>query len=239
MGGSIRQCKKVGGSPLLISFWGMIQETNHNGTNPAPLPSGEGGDGLLLSLFKTFFKIGAFTLGGGYAMIPIIEAEVVQKRKWIDEKLFTDLIAVAQTCPGVFAANISIFIGYKLRKTKGAMVTCLGTCLPSFLIILAIAMFFTAFKDNPWVARAFQGIRPAVIALILVPMVDMARKSCKKWWAWAIAVASLVAVAFLSVSPIYIILCVAVLGFSVTRLREKKGAISTGRRNLTGKEGGA
>ena len=192
----------------------------------------------LWKIFCVFAKIGAFTIGGGYAMIPLIRDEM-SRRGWIPEEDLPDIVALSQSAPGVMAVNISIFAGHRLRGLKGSIVATLGSVLPSFLAILAIAMFFTAFKDNPWVVKAFQGIRPAVIALILVPMVDMARKSCKKWWAWLLAVLSLVAVAFLSVSPIYIILCVAVLGFSVTRLREKKGAISTGRRNLTGKEGGA
>ena len=192
----------------------------------------------LWKIFCVFAKIGAFTIGGGYAMIPLIRDEM-SRRGWIPEDDLPDIVALSQSAPGVMAVNISIFAGHRLRGLKGSIVATLGSVLPSFLAILAIAMFFTAFKDNPWIAKAFQGIRPAVIALILVPMVDMARKSCKKWWAWLLAVLSLVAVAFLPVSPIYIILCVAVLGFSVTRLREKKGAISTGRRNLTGKEGGA
>ncbi len=195
----------------------------------------------LWKIFAVFAKIGAFTIGGGYAMIPLIRDEM-SRRGWIPEEDLPDIVALSQSAPGVMAVNISIFAGHRLRGLKGSIVATLGSVLPSFLAILAIAMFFTAFKDNPWVVKAFQGIRPAVIALILVPMVDMARKSCKKWWAWLLAVLSLVAVAFLSVSPIYIILCVAVLGFSVTRLREKKGAISTERserRNLTGKEGGA
>ena len=203
----------------------------------------------LWKIFAVFAKIGAFTIGGGYAMIPLIRDEM-SRRGWISEEELPDVVALSQSAPGVMAVNISIFAGHKLRGIKGSIVATLGSILPSFLIILAIAMFFTAFKDNPWVARAFQGIRPAVIALILVPMVDMARKSCKKWWAWAIAVASLALVAFLSVSPIYIILCVAVLGFSVTWLRERRSdgqrtdtsVISTERserRNLTDKEGDA
>ena len=195
----------------------------------------------LWKIFAVFAKIGAFTIGGGYAMIPLIRDEM-SRRGWISEEDLPDIVALSQSAPGVMAVNISIFAGHKLRGIKGSIVATLGSILPSFLIILAIAMFFTAFKDNQWVARAFQGIRPAVIALILVPMVDMAHKSCKKWWAWAIAVASLALVAFLSVSPIYIILCVAVLGFSVTWLRERRSVISTERserRNLTDKEGDA
>lgn len=93
-------------------------------------------------MFTTFLKVGAFTLGGGYAMIPIIEEEVVKKRQWVKEEDFLDLVAVAQTCPGVFAINLSTFVGYKLRRTKGAVCTSLGSALPSFLIILLIAMFF-------------------------------------------------------------------------------------------------
>ena len=93
-----------------------------------------------LEAFKTFVKIGAFTLGGGYAMIPLIEAEVVEKRGWVSKDEFVDMLAIAQSCPGVFAINISVFIGYKMRKTAGALCTALGTALPSFLIILAICV---------------------------------------------------------------------------------------------------
>jgi chromate transporter len=164
-------------------------------------------------LFLTFFKIGAFTLGGGYAMIPIIESEVVKKNKWIDAMTFTDLIAVAQTCPGVFAANISIFIGYKLRKTKGAIVTCLGTCLPSFLIILIIAMFFHRFIDIPWIAAMFRGIRPAVVALIAVPTFNMARRTginLRNAW---IPIVSALLIWLCGVNPIWIIIAAGLGGY--------------------------
>ena len=119
--------------------------------------------------FKTFFKIGIFTLGGGYAMIPLIEEEVVNNKKWVSRDEMLDLIAIAQSCPGVFAINIATFIGYKLRKTRGAICTTLGTAMPSFLIILAIAMFFSQFKDNKVVAAIFRGIRPAVVSHRLCP----------------------------------------------------------------------
>ena len=129
------------------------------------------------TLFKTFVKIGAFTLGGGYAMIPIIEAEVVDRHKWIDKDEFLDLIAIAQSCPGVFAVNISIFIGYKLRGVRGAICTAMGASLPSFFIILLIAMFFHRFMDVPWIAAMFNGIRPAVVALIAVPTFNLAKSA--------------------------------------------------------------
>lgn len=172
----------------------------------------------LWKIFCVFAKIGAFTIGGGYAMIPLIQREM-SSRGWISDDDLPDIVALSQSAPGVMAVNISIFAGHKLRGLKGSIVATLGSILPSFLIILAIAMFFTAFKDNPWVVRAFQGIRPAVIALILVPMVNMARKSCRKWWAWLLAAVSLALVAFLAVSPIYIIICVLVIGFGITWLR--------------------
>ena len=175
----------------------------------------------LWQIFAVFAKIGAFTIGGGYAMIPIIQAEM-SKRGWISDEDLPDIVALSQSAPGVLAVNISIFAGHRLRGVKGSIAATLGSILPSFCIILAIAIFFTAFKDNPWVEKAFKGIRPVVISLIAVPMVNMARKSCKTWWAWLLAVAALVLVAFLNVSPIYIILCVLVLGFSVTYFRMKR-----------------
>ena len=172
----------------------------------------------LWQIFGVFAKIGAFTIGGGYAMIPLIQAEM-SKRGWISDDELPDIVALSQSAPGVMAVNISIFAGYKLRGIKGRIAATLGSILPSFLIILAIALFFSAFKENPWVERAFKGIRPVVISLIAIPMVNMAKKSCKTWWTWLLAILSLVLVAFLNVSPIYIILCVLVLGFSVTYFR--------------------
>lgn len=175
----------------------------------------------LWQIFAVFAKIGAFTIGGGYAMIPLIQAEM-SRRGWISDDELPDIVALSQSAPGVMAVNISIFAGHKLRGFKGSLAATLGSITPSFLMILAIAMFFTAFKDNPWVERAFKGIRPVVISLIAVPMVNMAKKSCKSWWAWLLAIGSLVLVSFLNVSPIYIILCVMVLGFSITYYREGK-----------------
>lgn len=175
----------------------------------------------LWQIFWVFAKIGAFTIGGGYAMIPIIQAEM-SRRGWIGDDDLPDIVALSQSAPGVMAVNISIFAGHKLRGFKGSVAATLGSILPSFLIILGIAMFFSAFKDNPYVERSFKGIRPVVISLIAVPMINMARGSCKNVWAWLVAAASLVLVAFLNVSPIYIILCVLVLGFSITYYRMKK-----------------
>ena len=163
--------------------------------------------------FITFFKIGMFTLGGGYAMIPIIETEVVDKHKWVTKEEFLDLIAIAQSCPGVFAANISIFIGYRLKKVPGAIITCLGTCLPSFLIILLIAMFFHRFQDNPVVASIFRGIRPAVVALIAVPTFNLAKSAGITLASCWIPIVSALAIWLMGVSPILIILLAALGGY--------------------------
>ena len=133
------------------------------------------------ALLKTFFKIGIFTIGGGYAMIPLIQKEVVERHKWLSEEDMLDVIAIAQSCPGVFAINVSTFVGYKLSKLQGAIVATLGAALPSFIIILLIAMFFRHFQDNPVVVAMFRGIRPAVVALIAVPTFNMA-KSAKVTW---------------------------------------------------------
>lgn len=179
------------------------------------------GTASLKELFLVFMKIGAFTIGGGYAMIPLIKNEL-DKRKWIGEDELPDIIALAQSAPGILAVNVSIFAGYKIKGLKGSIAATLGSILPSFLIILAIAMAFTNFKDNPTVISIFKGIRPVVVALIASPMISMARKSDNTWWAWCITGASLLAVSFLSVSPIYIILTVLILSVAVVKLRERR-----------------
>ena len=163
--------------------------------------------------FKTFFKIGVFTLGGGYAMIPIIESEVVERKKWLTKEDFVDTVAIAQTCAGVFAINLSVFIGYKMRRLRGAIFTALGTALPSFLIILIIAMFFHQFEDNKVVAAIFRGIRPAVVALIAVPTFKMAKTAKIGWSNCWIPVACALAIWAMKVSPILIILLAAAGGY--------------------------
>ena len=139
--------------------------------------------GILLQLFLSFFKIGAFTFGGGWAMISIIEKEIVDKHQWIGREEFLDLLAVAQSLPGILAVNISVAVGDKLRGRSGSVCAALGTILPSFLIILAIAIFLTPdiIKDNPIVSRIFMGIRPAVVALIVAPVISAAKSAKINW----------------------------------------------------------
>lgn len=166
-------------------------------------------------IFLTFAKIGAFTIGGGYAMLPIIQNEIVRKG-WLKEEDFTDIVALAQSAPGLLAVNISIFTGHKLRGTKGSIIATLGSILPSFIIILAIAMLFSGYQDNPIVVKIFKGIRPVTVALIAVPMINMAKKANKKWWAWLLSGTVLVLVAFLDISPIYILLVVIISAAAIS-----------------------
>ena len=175
----------------------------------------------LWRIFCVFAKIGAFTIGGGYAMIPIIRDELV-KRGWLTDEELPDIIALAQSAPGVLAVNMSIFAGYKMRGTKGSIAATLGSILPSFLTILLIAMLFAGYKDNPVVVRIFKGIRPVVVSLIIVPMINMARKGNKTWWAWLISAVTLVAVAFLGFSPIWILLVLIVLAVLFTMFKERR-----------------
>ncbi len=175
----------------------------------------------LWQIFLVFAKIGSFTIGGGYAMIPLIRDELV-RRGWISEEELPDIIALAQSAPGVLAVNMSIFAGYKMRGFKGSVAATLGSSLPSFLIILLIAMLFTGYQDNPIVVRIFKGIRPVVVSLILVPMINMARKGNKTWWAWVISAATLFMVAFMNFSPIYILLTLIVVAFCITLIKERR-----------------
>lgn len=166
---------------------------------------------IYLDVFLTFSKIGAFTLGGGYAMLPLIEREVVDNKHWLQKEEFLDVIAVAQSLPGVMAVNTSIFIGYRLKGVLGSIVSLLATVLPSFVIILLIAMFFTHFKDNAVVAAIFKGIRPAVVALIAVPVFTTAKSAGITWKTVVIPIIAAILISFLGVSPIWIVL-VAGLG---------------------------
>ena len=175
----------------------------------------------LWQIFLVFGKIGAFTIGGGIPMIAAIKSELVQ-RGWLNDEDFVDIITLAQTAPGLFAVNISILTGHRLRGTKGSGVATIASCLPPFLIILLVAMFFTNFKDNPYVIKAFKGIRPVVVALIGVPMIDMLKATKMRWWSWIVWIASMALVCLLSVSPIYILICVIVVAAFISWYNNRK-----------------
>lgn len=172
------------------------------------------------TLFFTFVKIGTFTIGGGYAMIPLIQQEVVD-RGWLSKEDFLDLFAVAQSLPGIFAVNIAIFVGYKLSKIKGSIVCALGTILPSFFIILTIALFFSQIQHNVWVERVFKGLRPAVVALIAVPVFTTARSIKLSRMELIIPVISALLIWKAGVSPIYIIIAAAVGGLLYRKFKNR------------------
>ena len=146
-------------------------------------------------------------------MIPLIEADVVDKNRWVERDEFLDLMAIAQSCPGIFAVNMSIFIGYKLKRVPGSMVCALGTVLPSFLIILGIALFFSQFRDNATVQRIFMGIRPAVVALIAAPTFKLGRSAKIGWTNVWIPVTGALMIWLMGVSPIYIIIMAGLGGY--------------------------
>ena len=188
----------------------------------------------LWKIFSVFAKIGAFTIGGGIPMVAAIKSELVD-RKWLTDEDFFDIITLAQTAPGLFAVNISILTGHRLRGTRGSVVATIGSCLPPFLIILLVAMFFTSFKDNEYVIRAFKGIRPVVVALIGVPLIDMIKSTQMRWWSWVIVVSSMVLVCLLSVSPIYILICVIVMAAFISWYNNRRDMVSPNKEKEGGK----
>ena len=168
---------------------------------------------IYTEIFVTFAKIGSFTLGGGYAMVQMMEREVVDNKHWLSRAEFLDTLVVAQSTPGLFAIDMASHVGLKLKGVKGGIVGALATALPSIVAILLIAIFFQAFKGNIYVEKIFMGVRPCVVALILTPCFSMAKKAKlnKRNW-WIPIVCALLIVAF-GVSPIWCILAAGVGGF--------------------------
>ena len=175
---------------------------------------------IYADIFLTFAKIGSFTLGGGYAMVQIMEKEVVDNKKWLSREEFLDTLVVAQSTPGLFAIDMASHIGLKLKGVTGGIVGALATALPSIIAILLIAMFFQTFKDNIYVEKVFMGVRPCVVALILAPCFGMAKKAkLTKFNCWIPIVTALLIVAF-GVSPIWCILVAGVGGFVWGRVKK-------------------
>jgi chromate transporter len=171
---------------------------------------------IYIQLFLSFLKIGSFTIGGGYVMIPLIEKEVVDNKKWIDKEYFLDMLALAQSAPGVMAVNTAIFVGYKIKGIRGALLATLGTILPSFFVILSIAILFVEIKDNPVVNRVFMGIRPAVVALIAVAVYKMAKTAKINLKTIAIPIIAVILIWHFEVSPVYVIIGAIVLALIIT-----------------------
>ncbi|MBR6333317.1 MAG: chromate transporter [Bacteroidales bacterium] len=177
----------------------------------------------LRTLFASFCKIGAFTIGGGYAMIPLMEKEIVDRHGWLDRETFMDVLSLSQAMPGIFAVNMASNIGYRLRGVVGSIAAVLGNILLPILIIIAWASCFRFLKGNPYLEAIFKGIRPAVVALIASPVFTMAMTANLRWRNAWIPVAAALLIWLLGVSPILIILCAGVGGYAYGKYLERKG----------------
>lgn len=166
----------------------------------------------ILEMFISFFKIGAFTFGGGYAMIPLIEEEVVKNKKWIEKEEFIDILVVSQSLPGALAVNCSIFLGYKIGGVIGGIMALLAVVLPSFLIIIIIAAFFMQFRNNYYVNAAFKGITAAVPMLVLVGAISLSKGLPKNTRTVITIIIALIALTFFNIHPVIVILLAAIYG---------------------------
>lgn len=177
----------------------------------------------LWTLFLTFAKVGVMTFGGGYAMLPILEREVVTNHNWTTGEQMLDYYAIGQCTPGVIAVNVATFIGHKERGILGAIVATLGIVFPSLLIITSLASVLQLFQDNPYVQKAFGGIRIAVCALIASTVIKLAKKTIKSVIAAIITIAALCLELFLGVSPVIIVASTIAFGLIMyLATREKK-----------------
>ncbi|MBP5541152.1 MAG: chromate transporter [Bacteroidales bacterium] len=171
------------------------------------------------ALFSSFLKIGMFTIGGGYAMIPLMEEELVGRRKWLTREEFLDQLALSQSMPGVLAVNMAAGLGYRLRGWRGALSAIAGNIAVPIVMILLLAMFFRQFRENVWVERFFMGVRPAVVALIAAPVFKLAATAGIGWRTCWIPILAAVLIWLLGVSPILVILAAALGGFVYGRVR--------------------
>ena len=173
------------------------------------------------TLFYSFMKIGGFTFGGGYAMVPLMEREFVEKRGWLTADEFLDYLSLAQAMPGVFAVNMATLVGYKMYGVRGSVVAIVGNILLPVAFIILLAMFFRTFRHNPYVNSIFLGLRPAVVALIAAPVFNMARRMRLSWRNVWIPILAALLIWLFGVSPVIVIFIAAVGGFVWGKLSDK------------------
>ena len=173
-------------------------------------------------IFWSFFKVGTFTVGGGYAMIPLMQRELVERHHWITEEEFLDWVAVSQAMPGVFAVNMAASVGNRLRGLRGSIVAIVGNILMPILFILLLAMFFRAFRGNVYVDRIFLGLRPCVVALIAAPVFTMAQRAKVTWSNVWIPVVCALLIWLLGVSPVLVVLTAALLGWLYSKIKDNR-----------------
>ncbi len=175
----------------------------------------------LIEIYFTFFKIGLFTFGGGMAMLPILSAEVVDKKKWLSEEQVIDFFAMSQGLPGIISTNVAIFIGYTRKRKRGGVVAALGSVSPCVIIITVIAAFLANYIDTPQVQSALSAVSVCVCGLILKSLIDLWKKGVKDIFGFLIFAVSFLVAVFTSLSPIVFIIASALLGLSIQRLKEK------------------
>ena len=183
---------------------------------------------ILLDLFCTYFRVGAVTFGGGYAMIPILEREIVKKKNWVTEDELLDYYAISQCTPGVIAVNAATFVGYKKGGVLGAIIATLGVITPSIIIITIIANMLSIFSENKYVESAFKGISVAVCALILTTVVGLIKKNVKNVFSVLVAIFSFVAIGFLGLSPIIVVVSVLLISLIRFKIIKDKMNIAKG-----------
>ena len=193
----------------------------------------------LLEIFAVFFRIGLFTIGGGYAMLPIIQKEVVETKGWMDDEEFLDALSLTNSLPGPLAINAATFVGYRVCKVKGALTAVLGAASPSVIIILAVAMVFSNLTEYPVVQYIFDGIRPAVVALILYALIKLAKSAkLREYFNWLIALLAVAAIAVFGLHPIIVVVAGALYGLFVRGTVVKAvDAHSANKTDNSGKEG--
>jgi chromate transporter len=178
---------------------------------------------ILLMLFGLFFKVGLFTFGGGYAMLPILERELVEKKKWLETEELLDYYAIGQCTPGIIAVNTATFVGYKKKGVLGGIAATAGVVMPSLILITVIAALLSNYAQIDVIRHAFAGIRVAVAALVFATIIDMFKKSVIDWLCLIIYVLSFVLSVFADISPVFVILAAALLGLLFgTRMKNSK-----------------
>ena len=173
-------------------------------------------------LFMIFLKIGTVAIGGGYSMIPFIEKEVVYKRNWISKDDFLDMLTLAQSVPGPIAVDVAVYVGYKVAGIWGSIFAVLGSIFTAFAILLFVAMYFAGYKNNLIVERIFKGIRPAVVALIAAPVINLCKNAKINRYTILILILTVIFVAFLNINAIFIIIGAAILGIVYGYIKRRR-----------------
>lgn len=177
---------------------------------------------VLLELFIVFFKLGAFTIGGGIAMLPLLQNTLIEEKKWFTKEEFVDIVAVCQSLPGVVAINMATYVGYKKKGLIGSIVSTLGVMIPSFVLILIIAKFISSLGDSRIAMGAMAGLRAAALGMVAVALIQLVPAAIKSKWAILAAVTAFVLIAVLKVNTAYVILMFAVIGITVTLVNSRR-----------------